>query len=64
MPAGKVKLRTNKPIGAHYLSGGAMGRLQIHLVDFDVDGVVDILVRVFVFASLIRLWPSLESVDL
>jgi len=41
--AGKVKLRTNKPIGAHYLSGGATGRIQIHLVDFDLDGTVDLL---------------------
>eukprot|EP00959_Pyramimonas_sp_CCMP1952_P317076 6636593-Pyramimonas_sp.AAC.1 len=36
--AGKVKLRTNKPVGAHYLSGGATGRLHIHLTDFDLDG--------------------------
>lgn len=42
----QVKLRTNKPIGAHYLSGGATGRIQIHLVDFDLDGTVDLLVCV------------------
>jgi Ser/Thr protein kinase RdoA (MazF antagonist) len=33
-----VRLRTNKPISVHYLSGGATGRLHIHLADFDLDG--------------------------
>jgi len=40
---GKLKLRTGKPIKTHFLAGGATGRIHINIVDWDLDGVVDLL---------------------
>eukprot|EP00958_Prasinococcus_capsulatus_P010849 scaffold1066_cov421-Prasinococcus_capsulatus_cf.AAC.3 len=46
---GKLRLvKTGKPIRTHYLAGGATGRLQIVLVDWDLDGV---LVRISLRAA-------------
>eukprot|EP00951_Prasinocladus_malaysianus_P026441 scaffold234702_cov52-Prasinocladus_malaysianus.AAC.1 len=40
---GKVRLRTGKPVKTHFLSGGATGRIHINIVDWDLDGVMDLL---------------------
>lgn len=50
--AGKVRLRTGKPIRTHFLAGGATGRIHINLVDWDLDNVFDLLLSVPRHASV------------
>mmetsp|Transcript_27596 Transcript_27596/g.65480 ORF Transcript_27596/g.65480 Transcript_27596/m.65480 type:complete len:660 (+) Transcript_27596:809-2788(+) len=53
---GKVRLRTRKPIKTHFLAGGATGRIHINIVDWDLDGVVDLLLSAPRHASV----PDIE----
>ena len=59
--AGKIQLTNGKPIKTHYLSGGARGRMSIDLVDFDSDGVLDLILGVPAHASVPRLNTGLPS---
>ncbi|XRB15417.1 FG-GAP protein [Pseudoscourfieldia marina] len=50
--AGKVRLRTGKPIKVHRMTGPAIGRVSLILTDFDCDGVLDLLMAVPKHASV------------
>ncbi|QDZ23420.1 hypothetical protein HOP50_10g59590 [Chloropicon primus] len=50
--AGKLKLADGKFINTHYLLGSAVGRIHINLVDFDADGVLDLILAVPAHASV------------
>eukprot|EP00899_Mesostigma_viride_P020956 jgi/Mesvir1/28862/Mv09985-RA.3 len=43
---GKLHTTKGKPIRAHFLTGGASGRITISLLDFDLDGVMDLILAV------------------
>jgi len=40
---GKLRLEDGSPIGANFLSAGGTGRVKINLVDWDLDGELDLL---------------------